>query len=202
MNLIAFKFQEVSLQEACWIDGKPYFTRRAIGEWLGYKNPRDAIDKIIARNPHIDCPVPPKLGGTAGRYQWSRTVPKLGTVDGKKYDTRVYDPIGLQLIVFESRQPKAIAYKIAVANLVWAFMNGEIKPSKWSERGDLIAAARQIHSMRPCVARGPLMRDLAEREGCSLSTIYRRIARVSGKRLREKVRKDKGCKQKHSIQPN
>lgn len=193
MNLIAFNFHGVSLQESCWIDGKPHFTRRAIGEWLGYPQPRQAIEKIIKRNPHIED------------ERWSATVPKLGTVEGTREvfrDARVYDPIGLQLIVFESRQPKAVAYKIAVANLVWAFMNGEIKPSKWSERGDLIAAARQIHSMRPCVARGPLMRDLAEREGCSLSTIYRRIARVSGKRLRDKVRKDKGCKQKHSIQPN
>ena len=38
------------------------------------------------------------------------------------------------------------------------------------------------------------MRDLAEREGCSLATIYRRIARATGKRMRHGVRSDRGVR--------
>ncbi len=191
MDMVAFNYQDIALREACWISGKPYFTRRAIGEWLEYKKPQEAIDKIIKRNPHIDNPVHPKLGCTERKYRWSTTV-KLTAVDGKEYDIRVYDPIGLQLIVFESRQPKAIAYKIAVANLVWAYMNGTLKPSKWSRKGDLVSAARQVMSLPCSHKRGALMRDLAEREGCSLCTMYRRVRKATGKRMRKAVRSDKG----------
>lgn len=95
----------VSISESVTIDGTPYFTRLAIGEWLGYPAPQKAIDKIIERNPHINNP------------EWSVAV-KLTATDGKKYDTKVYNPVGLQLIVFESNQPRAIEYKIAVAKMV------------------------------------------------------------------------------------
>ena len=108
-----FLFQQVHLKESCWIENAPYFTRRAIGEWLEYPNPRMAIKNIVKRNPHIEDP------------RWSAVL-KMSTTDGKEYDQHTYNPIGLQLIVFESHQPKAKAYKIAVANLVWAFMQGRL----------------------------------------------------------------------------
>ena len=111
-NLSTFHYGDIELKESVFIKGMPYFTRRAIGEWLGYDNPQKSIDKIIERNPHIENP------------EWSVTVNLTGT-DGKKYDTRVYDAIGLQLIVFESRQPKAIEYKIAVARLVSDIITGK-----------------------------------------------------------------------------
>lgn len=179
MDITPFQFQDITLHESCWMGGKPYFTRQSIGEWLGYKQPRSAIKHIIDRNPHIEDD------------RWSVVV-NLATTDGKKYDTRVYDPIGFQLIVFRSNQPKAIQYQIAVANLAWAFMNGQLKPSKWTQMGDLVSAGRQIHSMKPCFERGEMMRDLADREECSTSTIYRRIQRATGKRLRKNVRTDRG----------
>lgn len=53
MDLIPFVYQAIAIQEACWIDGKPYFTRRAIGEVLGARHPQDYIKKIVKRNPHI-----------------------------------------------------------------------------------------------------------------------------------------------------
>ncbi len=182
MDLVHFQFEGVKLKEACWISGKPYFTRRTIGEWLEYNHPREAINKIVQRNPHINDP------------RWSTGV-NLTSVEGDREvvrEVRVYDPVGLQLIIFESRQPKAIAYKVAVANLVWSYMNGKLKPSKWTLKDDLVAAARQIHSHPPTIGRGELMRDLAEREGCSLATIYRRVARATGKRLRSTQRRDLG----------
>jgi hypothetical protein len=107
-----FLFQQIHLKESCWIEKTPYFTRRAIGEWLEYDTrKRDPIGHILRKNPHIDqFSVPVRLSGT----------------DGKTYEQKIYNPIGLQLIVFESHQPKAKAYKIAVANLVWAFMQGRL----------------------------------------------------------------------------
>jgi hypothetical protein len=178
-HMVLFQFEGMELREACWIDGKPYFTRRAIGEWLQYADPQKAIDNIVWRNPHIEDP------------RWSVPL-KLRATDGKEYETQGYDPIGFQLIVFESRQAKALAYKIAVANLAWAYMNGELVPSRWARRGDLAAAARQIHSLPPSRARGRLVRDLAEHDGVSRQTAYRRLQLVSGKRLREKSRSDRG----------
>ena len=50
-DLIPFNFEGVKLQKACWIKGEPYFTRKAIGEFLEYKRPQWAIDKIIKSNP-------------------------------------------------------------------------------------------------------------------------------------------------------
>ena len=122
-----FMFDQIRLKEACWINDEPYFTRRAIGEFLEYPYPNQAIRKIIERNPHINDP------------KWSSVV-NLGTeLDSGKgpnntytreSEIRVYNPIGLQLIIFESHQPKAKAYKVAVAHLVYAFMRGELKPVK------------------------------------------------------------------------
>jgi len=109
--LIPFAFETIKLKESCWIEDKPYFTRRAIGEWLEYAKPQEAIDTLITRNPHID--------------QFSVHL-NLRCTDGKEYDQRCYDPIGLQLIIFESHQPRAKEYKAVVAHLVVAFMRGEL----------------------------------------------------------------------------
>ncbi|WP_027358395.1 BRO-N domain-containing protein [Desulforegula conservatrix] len=136
MKFTPFTYLDVSLKESVYINNVPYFTRKAIGEWLGYDRPQEAIDKIIRRNPHIDNPewsttvkltvvqaswksVPPKLRDTEGHDH----TPQTGVYD-REIETRVYDPIGLQLIVFESRQPKAIQYKIAVAKLVADMASG------------------------------------------------------------------------------
>lgn len=110
-----FQYGRVQLREATHINGTPYFTRRAIGEWLRYKHPRKSIDKIIERNPHIE------------NSEWATTV-NLTAVEGDRKVSRtieIYNPIGLQLIVFESRQPKAIEYKVAVAKLVNDIMTRE-----------------------------------------------------------------------------
>jgi hypothetical protein len=112
-NIKPFYFKNIKIQESCWIDGKPYFTRLAIGKFLEYSNPQKAIDKIVERNPHID------------NSAWSVTVKMTGT-DGKLYDTKLHDPIALQLIINKSNQPKAIAFQVAVANLVVAYMSGDL----------------------------------------------------------------------------
>jgi len=174
MNIIPFQYQGIAIQESCWIDGKPYFTGQAIGEFLEYKYPREAINKIIQRNLHIDDP------------RWSTEV-SLTSVEGDREVTRqarTYNPIGLQLIIFESRQLKAIQYKIAVANLVYALMTGNLKPSKWTQKDDLVSAARQILSLPQGRKRAALVYDLAERDGVSIQAAYRRIHMATGRRLK------------------
>jgi transposase len=166
-----FLFQHVHLKESCWIENTPYFTRRAIGEWLEYPNPKQAIQNIIKRNPHIEDP------------RWS-SVLKMRTelATGKQGDRlykredeiEIYNPIGLQLIVFESHQPKAKAYKIAVANLVWAFMQGKLTmPSEATPRGLIDIALIPRHTKERMAAQKELARDL----NVSISTVRRYIKR-------------------------
>lgn len=174
MDFMPFQYQGVSIQESCWIEGEPYFTGKAIGGFLEYKHPKEAINKIVERNPHINDP------------RWSTEV-SLTSVEGIRKVTRpirIYDPVGLQLIIFESRQPKAISYKIAVANLVWAFMNNKLKPSKWTQKDDLISSVRQILSLPRGRKRGDLVRDLAKRDGICLQSAYRRIRSITGQNLK------------------
>lgn len=176
-SLIPFAFEGMAIRESCWLDGKPYFTRRAIGEFLEYPHPRQAVEKIIKRNPHISDP------------RWSRTVPNLGTVEGGREvarDLEVYDPIGFQLIIFESRQPKAKAYKIAAAHLVYAYMRGELVPSLWSRKGDRVAPIKQLLSAPPSYERRKVVMDIAQREGKCPNTIYLWVEK-SGYRLLTKA---------------
>lgn len=170
LDFLPFQYEGMRLQEACFINGNPYFTRKAVGEFLEYPRPQKAIDNIIARNPHISD------------QRWSVTL-KLRATDGKDYETEIYDPIGLQLIVFESRQPKAIQYKVAVAHLVYAFAQGKIKPKVWSP--DRIAALKQILSYPPTFKRAALVRDLAGREDKTAATIYRWIDKIGGLKTRK-----------------
>jgi hypothetical protein len=88
----------------------PYFTRKAIGEWLGAKFPQQYVDKIIVRNPYIKT--------------YSVQV-KLTCTEGKEYTYDLLNPIGLQLVVMESDLPKAQAYKEAVAKLIWELSTGQ-----------------------------------------------------------------------------
>ncbi|MCD6099672.1 MAG: hypothetical protein J7K33_03715 [Candidatus Marinimicrobia bacterium] len=157
-RIVPFTFNKVKLKEACWIKDVPYFTRKAIGEWLGYEYPQKAIDKIIERNPYI--------------RQFSVTV-KLTVTDGKQYQTEVYNPIGLQLIVMESHQPKAIEYKIAVAKLVYAYMRGDLKFFKTA--GNLADVLALPKGMR---GRGRAVETIAQKLGICRATAYRHLSRL------------------------
>lgn len=105
-NAAPFKWGDIHLTQAVFIDGIPHFTRQAIGEWLEYAEPRKSIAKIIDRNAYLDA------------YS---VVVNLTTTDGKNYEVNVYHPIGFLLIVMESGQPRAQAMKVAVAEFVWHF---------------------------------------------------------------------------------
>lgn len=105
-RVTSFEWGDIELSQTVLIDNIPHVTRAAVGEWLEYTYPQNAIDIVLRRNPHVEnYSVPVNLTGT----------------DGKKYDTRVYHPIGFLLLVMESGQPKAKAMKVAVAEFVWYF---------------------------------------------------------------------------------
>lgn len=164
-ELAPFSFQRLQLKEVCWLNGKPYYTKPAIGSFLEYsiQTLDRVINRIILRNPYI---------------REFATCVKLTQVEGGHEVTReveVYDPIGLQLICFESRQPKAQAYKIAVAHLVWAYVNGQLRPPvDPSYMGQLRAL-----DLLPRGQRGLATRVLAQAKDCSVGTIltHRAIVR-------------------------
>jgi hypothetical protein len=106
MDIQSFHWGDIALSQVVYVDGTPHPTKQAIGEWLEYGDPRLAINKLLERNPHID--------------HYSVEV-NLTSTDGKKYDTKVYHPIGFLLIVMESGQPRALACKVTVAEFVWHF---------------------------------------------------------------------------------
>lgn len=103
----SFNWGEIALSQVVDINGIPHATKTAIGEWLEYADPRDAVNKIVERNLHL--------------RNYSTAV-KLTAVDGKNRSTEVYHPIGFLLIVMESGQPKAQAMKVAVAQFVWHYV--------------------------------------------------------------------------------
>jgi prophage antirepressor-like protein len=193
-DFIPFQYEGIKLQEACFINGNPYFTRKAIGEFLEYSRPQEDIDKIIRRNPHIDqFSVALKLTVT-DQYSKGHSHPKLGCECPKRnreINVWVYDPIGLQLIINKSNQPKALAFQIAVAHLVLAFMQGKIKPKVWG--ADRISAIKQILSYPPTFKRKQLVCDLAQREGVVIQTAYKWIDKFGGLKTR------KGCKRHNSM---
>lgn len=126
-DISPFVWGGIELSEVLYLDNAPHATKTAIGEWLEYADPRDAINKILERNPYIEA---------------HSTAVKLTAVDGKNRDTTVYHPIGFLLIVMESGQPKAQAMKQAVAEFVWHFAG----PRKMSfkERTELLKLSRTL----------------------------------------------------------
>jgi len=129
----------VEIDECLWCDGKPYFTTEAIKDWLGYKKEKDPVSRVVRKNPYIlqyskeievleeieqtGKALPPRSGGNAFKNRGETRTTYRRT---RALKMRIYDPIGLQLIAFESRTPKAKAYKIKVARLVWALVEGKL----------------------------------------------------------------------------
>ncbi len=174
--LIPFSFEKVRLKESCWIEGKPYFTGRAIGEWLEVKYPDRYVHKIVERNPHIlqfsteiDLPVIQSSG-----KEHTRQFDEGGQTYERIMKLRVYDPIGFQLIINKSNQPKALAFQVAVAHLVVAYMRGELAPvSPFENRlSDLINLRPQSRR------RAEAVRKMASEMGLSTRTIYTHLQRI------------------------
>ena len=144
-----FVWGDITLSAVVHIDGIPYVTKTAIGEWLEYADPRDAVNKIVERNEHL---------------RDHATAVKLTAVDGKNRDTEVYHPIGFLLIVMESGQPKAHQMKRAVAEFVWAFAGPRTMPER--ERVGLMKLRQQyvlhLANCRDAFTREVLLADLRD----------------------------------------
>ena len=98
-------------------DGTPWFTRRAIGEFLEYAEPRDAIAKIVKRAPYIE-----DFAGVANL-----------TTPGGLHQVQIFSPIGLHLIVMEAETDKARRIKVAVAHLLEDVRCGRFAPAAGAE---------------------------------------------------------------------
>lgn len=122
-----FIWGDIALSQVVYVDGVPNATKTAIGEWLEYADPRDAVNKVLERNSYIEA---------------HSVAVKLAATDGKNYDTTVYHPIGFLLIVMESGQPKAQAMKQAVAEFVWHFAGP--RTMSFKERTELLKLSRTL----------------------------------------------------------
>ena len=190
-GFVPFSYEDIRIKQSCWDNGVPYFTMRAIGEWAEYKNPDEAIYKIVHRNPHIrQFSKIIKLKVIDEYPKEGHSLPKLGSecpLRTREIEHEVFDPIGLQLIINKSNQPKAIAFQVAAAPLVVAYMTGNLKPFKWS--GDVSSALSQIISMTSGSKRKLKVFELAKETGKTWNTIYRMAKRMNGENLKTKGNK-------------
>lgn len=199
-DFLPFQFEGMRLQEACFLNGNPYFTGRGIGEFLEYEHPDRAIHKIVERNPHIKEFSTLVNLTIVDEYPKGHSFVKLtneSTERNREIEVRVYDPVGLQLIINKSNQPRALAFQIAAAHLVMAFMKGEIKPSKWATKGDRVSAIKQILSHPPTYKRRELVEDLAQKERVSLQTVYRWLEQSGGIKTHKGVKRQRSTKGAH-----
>ncbi len=101
-----FSWGDIQLDQVVQINGIPYATKQAVGEWLEYAEPRRSINNLLERNRYIE--------------EYAVDI-KLMSTDGKKYDSLVFHPIGFLLICMESQTEKAREMKEAIAAFVWHF---------------------------------------------------------------------------------
>jgi prophage antirepressor-like protein len=153
-DFIPFQFENIRFQEVCFINGNPYFTAKAIGEFLEYSQPQQAIEKIVERNPYIKP---------------YRTAVQLIKSERKKKD-HIFDFIGLQLIVNHSNKPKALTFKLAIANFLQK-KNALQNIVAYNKESRL----KQIVSSPASDKRSELIKDMATRENISLTTAYKWI---------------------------
>lgn len=149
-NISNFVFGDIQLSQVVHRDGVPHPTRAAIGEWLEYADPQNAVDVILGRNPHIEAwGIPVKLTGMGG---------------AREYETVAYHPIGFMLIVMESGQPRAKEFKQAVAEFVWHY--AKPRHMSFKERTELLRLRRVILSdlgkNRDAFVQQALVTDLRE----------------------------------------
>ena len=160
---IPFHYRDININETYWIDNEPYFTRNAIGEWLGYQNPQEAIRKIIERNDYIERP------------EWTETVNITG-VDTNK-SIKVYNITALILIIFESNKQNAITHKIDAALLSEALKKGFLKPetpvylSSCTIRKIAIEEFKIINQT-PYGQKTKAMKDISKKLGIPVGTLH------------------------------
>lgn len=94
-------------------DNEVFMTRNQIGNALGYGNPQKAMDNIHARN--------------KGRLDQFSVTLKLGSTDGKSYNTHLYSEKGIYEIMRKSNQPKADDFYDFVYDVIEGLRKGELQ---------------------------------------------------------------------------
>lgn len=90
-----------------------FMTRNQIGEALGYAQVQRAMNKIHERNKE--------------RLDKFSVVVKLGSTDGKSYDTTLYSEKGIYEIMRKSNQPKADDFYDFVYGVIEGLRKGELQ---------------------------------------------------------------------------
>ena len=90
-----------------------FMTRNQIGQALGYAQVQRAMNKIHERNKE--------------RLDKFSTVVKLGSVNGKSYDTHLYNEKGIYEIMRKSNQPKADEFYDFVYEVIEGLRKGELQ---------------------------------------------------------------------------
>lgn len=112
-------------------DGKGdiYMTRNQIGEALEYAQPQRAMNKIHERNKE--------------RLDKFSVVVKLGSTDGKAYDTHLYNEKGVYEIMRKSNQPKADEFYDFVYDVIEGLRKGELTITPSYQIDDPIERAKR-----------------------------------------------------------
>jgi len=92
-------------------NGEVFMTINQLARALGYAG-RDAIEKMIERNPYLAEP------------EFSVTD-KLSATDGKLYDTRIFTEDGIYEVTMLSKQPKARIFRAWVREILKSLRKGE-----------------------------------------------------------------------------
>lgn len=94
----------------------------------------------------------------------------------RKIELTVFDPIGLQLIVMESRTKKAREFKEAVALVIYAILNGklyQLPPEQILAENILV-----LQSKTPIGGKKKVLELYEEKTGVSRATAYRHLRKV------------------------
>lgn len=164
LQTLPFEIGNVRLKEACWLNGQPWFTGRAIAEWMGYSSKiiEDAVAHICERNPHIlTFSTPATLAGVEG----ARTVTR---------QVIVFNIFGLCQIVACSGLHNTKTLNIQASALLAAAASGKLRhPTKSIiDRSSAISLFKVLEADRYAPGNGTTMRDIAEKIGKTQGHTY------------------------------
>jgi len=180
-----FEIENVRLAEVCWLNGSPFFTARAIEEWMGYRSTKrgNSVLRLVDKNPAV--------------LPFSVLTAVVST-DGKKYVTRVFNVFGLNLLVSASNLPNKAVLAIQTTALLAASAAGQLKPpvAKLVDRYSCKPLFDAILSSPHKSGNADIMKEAAARLGISWKTSYGRMQRYSqtgslGTRHHERAKRQK-----------
>ncbi len=99
-------------------DGELWFTFNDIAKGLGYSNPKKIYELYNRHRDELEeFSMTVSLAGVVPS-SGTGAVPKLGTTDGKSYNTRIFSEEGLYLICMFARTEKAKEFRRRVAKFL------------------------------------------------------------------------------------